>query len=102
MLKTKPLEERPPQVSSEEEIFLLQDQEKNREGPVHTGHPSRSNHDAAAGHLYLCSCVNVTAGARGVFFNPALEYRTGATAMVQQVDRCGGKGMNDDSPLCLD
>jgi hypothetical protein len=36
-----------------------------------------------------------------VFFNPALEFRTREIAMVQEVGRCGGKGMHEDSPISL-
>jgi hypothetical protein len=48
--------------------FLAAGPRKHPEGPVHTGHLSRSNQDAAAGHLYLCSCVTGTAGVRVFFF----------------------------------
>jgi hypothetical protein len=32
-----------------------------------------------------------------VFFNLALEFRTRETTMVQEVGKCGGKGMHRES-----
>ena len=101
MLKTQPLEEKPPQVLGEEEIFSLQDR-KNTLKPY--------THRASVQEQPGCGCRSLISlqlrhwNSRGegcFFLTQPWNFRTRATAMAQEVGRCGGKGMNDNNPIVL-